>query len=264
MRAPLQALVAKDFASSGDHMNSHQLTGGAVRALLTTLGLIVAVPASAQWAGKGEAGVALASGNTDTKTANAKLALTRKDDQWEHGVNFAGLYVRNAGETSARRWEFGAQTRYSFSPQTYWFGAGRYEKDRFSGFDHQGTFNTGLGRKFIDSDDTKASAQIGIGYKFSETNPTLLEPADKESSAAGVAALDFSHRLTETTTVFDKFSTEYTSDNTFMQNDVGVAVKVSDRLALSLAYGLRRNSNPPAGFKKVDTLTTANLVFEIK
>lgn len=245
-------------------MYSHRPTGAAARALLTTLGLIASLPAAAQWAGKGEAGVALASGNTDTKTANAKLALTRTQDEWEHGVSFAGLYVRNDGETSARRWELGAQTRYNFSPQMFWFGSGRYEKDRFSGFDHQGTVNTGVGRKFIDNDTTKLSVQVGVGYKFSETNATLLLPAEKDSSAAGVGALNFSHQITATTTVFDKFSTEYTSDNTFMQNDIGVAVKMSDRLALSLAYGLRRNSAPPAGFKKVDTLTTANLVFEIK
>ena len=42
--------------------------------MMTTLALAAAgsVPAFADWSGKGEAGVAVASGNTDTKSANAK------------------------------------------------------------------------------------------------------------------------------------------------------------------------------------------------
>jgi putative salt-induced outer membrane protein len=31
-----------------------------------------------------------------------------------------------------------------------------------------------------------------------------------------------------------------------------------------VAYTVRYNSDPPAGFRKTDTLTTANLVYEVK
>ena len=55
-----------------------------------------------------------------------------------------------------------------------------------------------------------------------------------------------------------------TSGNNFLQNEIGLAVKMSDRLALSLAYAVRHNTDPPAGFKKTDTLSTLNLVYEIK
>lgn len=226
--------------------------------------LLAALPAAAQWTGKGEAGLAIASGNTDTRTANAKIAIARKVDAWEHSGSLAGLYVRNDGDTTAKRWELGAQTRYTFSEHTFWFGGARYEEDQFSGFDHQGVINTGIGRRFIDNDTTKLSGQVGVGYKFFETEGTLTEPADKDSSIAGVASLDFSHQLTATTSVFNRFGVEYTADNTFFQNEVGLAVKMTDRLALALAYAVRRNSSPPAGFKKTDTLSTVNLVYEVK
>ncbi len=41
-------------------------------------------------------------------------------------------------------------------------------------------------------------------------------------------------------------------------------MKVSDRIALSLGYAVRHNTDPPAGFKKTDTLSTVNLVYEVK
>jgi putative salt-induced outer membrane protein YdiY len=35
---------------------------------------------------------------------------------------------------------------------------------------------------------------------------------------------------------------------------------MTDRLALSFGIGVRYNSDPPAGLKSTDTLTTVNLV----
>ena len=124
--------------------------------------------------------------------------------------------------------------------------------------------STGLGRKFIDNDTTHFSGQVGVGYKFFKTLPVGLVPADKDSKVVGVAGLDFDHKLTDTTKVYDKFSAEIASGNKFLQNEIGLAVKMSDRMALSLGYAVRHNTNPPAGFKKTDTLSTLNLVYEMK
>jgi len=232
------------------------------RCLATCLLLTAALPAAAQWTGKGEAGLAVADGNSNTRTANAKLAIGLKVDAWEHSFGLAGLYVRNDGETSARRWNSFLQTHYNFGGgNTFWFGGLRYEQDRFSGFDHQGVVDTGVGHKFIDTEATKLAGQVGVGYKVWETLDT---PRDKDSSAAGTAALEFSHQLTATTSITNKFGAEVTSGNNFLQNELGLAVKMSDRLALSLGYAVRYNTDPPAGFKKSDTLSTVNLVYEVK
>ena len=201
-------------------------------------------------------------GNSKSKTANAKIGLGWKTGSWENSFGLAGLYVRTDGQTTARRWEATEQTRYNFGGDgTYWFGGGRYEEDRFSGFDHQGVVDTGVGHKFINTDTTKLSGQVGVGYKFSKTSGT---PSEKNSNVAGTAGLDFSRKLTATTTLTNKFGAEIASGNKFLQNELGVAVKVSDRLALAVAYAVRHNTAPPAGFKKTDTLTTMNLVYEVK
>ena len=49
-----------------------------------------------------------------------------------------------------------------------------------------------------------------------------------------------------------------------MQNDIGIQVQMTDVLALAAAYSVRYNTDPPLGFGKTDTLTTLNLVYEIK
>src|SRR5690606_20554437 len=87
--------------------------------------LLAALPAAAQWTGKGEAGLAIADGNSNSRTANARVTAARKVDAWEHSLGLGGLYVRSDGDTTAKRWEATAQTRFDFLPNTFWYGGGR-------------------------------------------------------------------------------------------------------------------------------------------
>ena len=128
--------------------------------------LLAIAPAHADWSGKGEAGLVIATGNTETKTENAKLQLANEVGKWKHQFGGAALYASSDDEgTTANRWEAFEQSDYNFSPRTFWFGAARYEDDEFSGFEYQATLSTGLGRKFIDTDVTKFVGTAGVGYK---------------------------------------------------------------------------------------------------
>ena len=49
--------------------------------------------------------------------------------------------------------------------------------------------------------------------------------------------------------------------STAIANDFAVQVAMTNALALSVGYGVRYNSNPPAGSKNTDQLTTVNLVY---
>lgn len=238
---------------------------------LALAALGTAIPAHADWTGKGEAGLVIASGNTETETANVKLNMAHERDQWKNAFGIAGLYASDDTGTTAQRWEAIGQSDYNFSPKTFWFGALRYEDDRFSGFEYQATVSTGLGRKFIDTDRTKFVGTAGVGYKFFETRDAfdedtgvLIEEGAREDDIVFRGTLDFDHQLTDNTSVIDKFIVEAGADNTFYQNDLSLQVKMTDVLALAVGYSVRHNTDPPAGFEKTDTLTTVNLVYEIK
>jgi len=227
--------------------------------------------ARADWTGKGEAGLVIATGNTETENANAKLLFANEIGKWKHQFGGAALYASSADDgTTAQRWEAFEQSDYNFSPRTFWFGAARYEDDEFSGFEYQAIVSTGLGRKFIDTDVTKFVGTAGVGYKFFETRDSfddagvLIEPGDTDSEVVFRGTLDYEHKLTATTSVLDKFIVEAGADNTFVQNDIALQVKMTDVLALAVGYSVRHNTDPPASFEKTDTLTTVNLVYELK
>jgi putative salt-induced outer membrane protein len=240
-------------------------------AILLVGAVFWANPAAADWKGKAEAGLVIASGNTETETANAKALFANEIGLWKHTLGAAALYASDQGTTTAQRWEVSEQSDYNFNPRTFWFGAVRYEDDEFSGFEYQATVSTGIGRKFIDTAATKFVGTAGVGYKSFETRDTfdedtgvLLAMGESDSEAVFRGTLDFEHAFTDTTKLIDKFIIEAGSTNTFAQNDLSLQVKMTDVLALAVGYSVRHNTDPPLGFEKTDTLTTINLVAEIK
>jgi putative salt-induced outer membrane protein len=226
--------------------------------------------AHAQWSGKGAVGISVASGNTDTKTGNAALVFADTIGRWKHTFGFDGLYASTDAATTAQRWDLFEQSDFNFDPRDFTFGAVRYESDRFSGFQYQATLSTGLGRHFIDSDSTKLTGTIGVGYKNFETRDVydidgnLIEAHTTDDQAIARGTVAYEYKLTSTTTVLNTFLIEAGSQNTFLQNDLGLQVKMNTRLSLAVGYSLRHNTEPPLGFRKTDTLTTLNLVYEIK
>jgi putative salt-induced outer membrane protein len=231
-------------------------------ALLAVLviGLLPVTPAAAQWSGKGQLGVVVSSGNSTAKSGSLKLAATNISGPWTHKFNFASVYSSDAVSTTAQRWEAQEQSNYAIDKDDFVFGGLRYENDRFSGFDHQSTLSVGLGHLFFRTDVNQLSAQLGAGYKTAQTrNPKITE-----SSMAAISSLDYRHAFNASTSLLDKATVEYAKDNTFLHNEIAVEVKLTSKLALAVAFQVRNNSSPPAAFKKTDTLTTVNVVYEIK
>jgi putative salt-induced outer membrane protein len=235
--------------------------------------LLLAPLAHADWTGKGEAGLLISRGNADSTSANAKLDLAKESGDWKNAAFLGFLYGKNASFATAQRVEAKWQTNYRLTDRMFWFGALHGEQDKFSGFAYQASVTTGVGYKFIDSESTKLTGTVGVGYRRLRPED-LLKSADGEvisrikgdaiGDAVATAGVDFSHMLTKNTKVVDKFAVESGTNNTSVQNDLALQVNMTDALALSIGYGVRYNTDPPAGSKKSDQLTTINLVYNIK
>lgn len=227
------------------------------RFVLGTTLLAAAGAAHADWQGKGEAGVVLASGNTESRTLNGKLNLADTWDAWKEIIDLSYLKASSAGTDTADRFLASSQTNYALNDRAYWFGGLDYQHDKFSGFQFQESVSTGLGYKFYDTATTKLSGQVGVGARRLKNAVT----GEDSSGAVWTAGLNFEDALTATTKLVDKLAIEGGSANTQIHNFIGLEVKMSTALALSLGYDVMHNSKPPAPRKTTDELLTANLVF---
>jgi putative salt-induced outer membrane protein len=227
---------------------------------------LAALPARAEWHAKGELGASLASGNSENEAINAAMEVKNTRDEWTHTFGFAGNYGSDGTLTTAERWEVRGQSDHTFNEKVYWFGAARYEDDRFSAFDYQASVSTGLGYKFVDTERTKFWIQGGPGYRFAEFRDEA-ESEDAGDSDNGLILrgdLGFEHQLTETTKLVEKFLVEHGSDNTYLQNDIGIEVTITGSLGLRVGYQVRHNTTVLPDTEKTDTLTTVGLLYETK
>ena len=221
--------------------------------------------------GKGQAGYVMSRGNSETDAANAKIDLFWHSPQWKHAFTLEGLFGRSAQVTSAERWDVRLQSDYTITTRLFSFGALAYQDDRFSGFQYQASGSAGLGYKFFDSDATKLSAQLGVGYRV--LRPEILvkdagtgavvtrTPLERESEAVGTAGVDFMHQFNSSTKLTNKLIVESGSSNTSIKNDLALEVKMAKKLALAAGYSVLHNTKPADDVKRTDTITSLNLVY---
>ena len=244
-----------------------------VRKLFPVVLLFGASAAQAQWTGKAELGVLLSNGNTESKSANAKLDMKHEGTQWRNNFYAAALYGENAEFTDAERYELRYQVDRKITDRFSWFVGLRGEQDRFSGFAYQATVSTGASYKFIDSPTTKFDGSVGAGYRVLQ--PQLLIKTDagevlerikgeEEGDPVATLGSNFEHSFTESTKITNKFLSEIGSENTSVQDEVALQVNMNEVLALAVGIGVRYNSDPPPLAESTDTLFTVNLVYNIK
>lgn len=102
--------------------------------------------------------------------------------------------------------------------------------------------------------------QGGPGYRYAE----LRETGESEDGVIFRGDAGFEHQVTDTTKVVDRFLVETGSDNTFLQNDLGLEVMISGAMSLRVGYQVRHNTDVLPGIEKTDTLATVGLIYETK
>lgn len=225
------------------------------------------------WQGKGEAGFVLARGNSTATSANAKLDVHRESGSWKYNVFASYLFGRNANFTTARRSEGRVQVDHDVTERAFWFAAGRWENDAFSGFDYQASATAGAGYRFVDDEDAQVTVTLGAGYRRlrpetlvrgAENEVIARLPGEADTAAVARGTFDANVRLTDTTRLVERFLVESGAGNTSVVNDLSLEVRMTESLALSLGYGVRFNTNPPNDSRRTDQLTTLNLVYAIR
>jgi putative salt-induced outer membrane protein len=263
-------------------MNDSNRAAWAVSVLI--LGAMAAAPASYAadaapplpslipgWSGKGQIGYVDSTGNVDASNADAQLDLAHTTGPWKDTLHLEGLYTKSNSVVSGERWAGLLQSNYQVTMPMFVFGAVHYTDDKFSGFDYQGSVAVGVGYNFLTSSTDKLSGQVGVGYRSLRPETLNKDAAGNvyrvegttSDNAIATAEVDYEHDFNASTKLTDKLLTESGSDDTLLQNDLAVQVQMSRRLALSAGYSIHDNSSPPVGVKKLDTITTLNLVFQL-
>jgi putative salt-induced outer membrane protein len=185
--------------------------------------------------------------------------------------------------TTANRYDTGASVGYKFDPRSYIVTAARYEHDDFGANLWQGIVSVGYGYIALKNDRAELSFEVGPGYKryqpAKSTRPELnadgtpvVDPVtgaavsvpytpNTEGEVVGRSLINGKYRLTENTALEDTLLIEAGSKNQYYQNDIGLSVSMTKKMALKLGYQIRYNSDIQPGTVSTDKLMTTNLVY---
>ncbi|WP_028769738.1 DUF481 domain-containing protein [Silanimonas lenta] len=218
------------------------------------------------WSGSAELGLAIASGNADSETLNGKFRFKREMERWFYTLEAAALRAESNDALSANRYEAGSKFGYRFSEKAYSFGALRHEDDDFAAFRWQTVFSGGFGYAFFDREDLSLMVEAGPGLRRVQPvdrwvgQPPVAEAVPAETDTVLRGTLAYSQRLGANTTLGNDLLVESGGGSAFLKNDLGLTVKMTERLALKAAYQVRHSTEVPETLKKTDTLFTTNLV----
>ncbi len=234
------------------------------------------------WSGSGEFGFASATGNSRSQNINAKLGLNQENEQWKNTFFLDALRAKSQQKvvdaqgnaidqfnTTANRYDGGASVGYKLDPRSYIVGAARYEHDDFGANLWQGIVSLGYGYIALKDERNELSFEIGPGYKRYRPEDVDLvvdgvlvpqrQPTEGEVVARGL--VNYKYKLTDNTSFENTLLMEAGSKNTYLQNDAGLAVNMTRKLALKVGFQVRHNSDVVPGTRKTDTLTTTNVVY---
>lgn len=227
-------------------------------AMILMCGWLVCPAAASEWSGKGEFGLVVARGNSETETLNLGLEFERRSEKWRNQLRATALRSEDDGDLNAERYTLSYKSGYNFSEKSYLFGALRYDQDEFSSNDYQASLSLGYGRQVLDSDTHRLAMEIGPGVRRTEPSDPLLA---SDTNVIGRLSGDYGWTISDTAELSNELLVEAGSDNTFAENELALNVAINSRFALKLAAAVRHNTDVDGDVDKTDTLTTANLVY---
>ena len=185
-------------------------------------------------------------------------------------VNDVILVTENT-EKSAEAYELGTKLKGKLAGEFQWYTNVGWFQDKLSGVDQRITAGAGFGYTVFKNDTHSLASEAG--FEFTDETPV---EGDGESFGSARGFLDYVRPLSETsefTAAAEILSNMSNSEDLRLNLDFGLASRLSDRLAMKLAYGIKYDGDPitesVAGttqkfvYDKMDTVLSMSLVLNL-
>jgi putative salt-induced outer membrane protein len=223
--------------------------------------LLLAPPAwgeAGKWSGSLGFSFNSTTGNSSTSSLGAELGLKLTPNPWGMEAALSWLRSENAGTKTADRLAGRVRGQWELDESWVFFVGLAGERDTFAGFDLRAYFEAGATYKVLLGPKHELSVDGGL----TRTHEERIDNVTRNfwGGLAGVSyAWHFSANatLTERAVLFPNFN--YSSDWR-VTSDTAVQAKLTDLLALKVAYQVKYSNQPPADKRKTDTATLASVV----
>jgi putative salt-induced outer membrane protein len=208
------------------------------------------------WKGQGEFGYVHTSGNTDTRTIGAKLAIERQYRLWRYSGRLEALSSSNQDVQIAERYFLNLKTDYALEDRNYLAVILEYDDARFSGYDYRIDHTLAYGRKFIDRPRLLVNGEFGIGGRRGRE-----ENGAKQDEATLRASANVKWNISESASLAEEFSVVAGEEDTVTRSITGLTSRINGNFATKLTYLAKRTTRAVSEVQATDTETTMTLVY---
>lgn len=206
--------------------------------------------------GKAELGYLATSGNSDTSSLNAKLAMGFEQATWRHSLNAAAVQSEDSGVTTTERYQFGLKSDYKINEHDYLFATVNWEQDEFAGFSQRTSEAVGYGRRLLSSPEHHLDLELGVGAR--QTDLVLGSSLDETILRASGKYKWF---FAEGSAFDQSLIVEKGGETTYTESVSALGVKINGALSLKVSYTIKDNSRVPAGLENTDTYTAIGVEY---
>lgn len=198
------------------------------------------------------------SGNTSTHTLGGDFGFKYLSRQF--GIEGKTTYMRAEQDNEKNAERFLAAVRGSriLNPRCELFLSGKWERDRYSGYDDRTQTAAGGTYRLIDQDKDELLFDLGISWNLD--HPLV---GSNRSYLGGLVQLGYTHLWSKTTKFQQRllFIPNFAESSGWnAESETSIIASLSSRLSFKGSYLVRSNHLPPPGFKKTDTLSALTLV----
>ena len=279
---PANETVSGPITIEGTDLVVHTKANGDIHVPLAKLSVVRSPDAQAayekslhpslldNWKAQGNAGFALARGNSQTTNLNFGFNTARKTLNDQISAKAALVYSSNDGTLGVTANEVLGEARYNknaYDDALFWFVDGSFTHNALQGLDLQSIYTGGLGWHAIHSSSTTFDILTGLNYTRQSygmvQGSTIPTPNVNRNLLGATASEDFKHEFTPTTTFSEDFNIYPDLSNVGQYTfafDSALDMKINGWLGWQVSFNDRYVSNPPiAGTKSNDVLFSTGI-----
>ncbi|MBK8870551.1 MAG: DUF481 domain-containing protein [Elusimicrobia bacterium] len=225
---------------------------------VATCSLVSAEEPAKNWENETQLTFLSARGNSQSRTVGAGEKFNWSKDKkalelWAHALN-----VESDNQRTSERYDAGEKAEWKLSGRNYLFERAQWESNRFAGYNHRYDASVGVGRGLLKTAADDLFGEIGGGY----INEQLVK-APRNDFVSGRLYAKYVRGISKTSSFFQdgEYLHNFDNPNGYRVNtETALKASLSTRMALKVSYIWKHVHEPPAGFKRDDSLTLLSLL----
>ena len=214
------------------------------------------------WTGNFGAGIALTSGNTDTRNFNVSFGAAH-DPKQRNVIRFAGLYLRGEKDSASTvdRTTINFRDEFTLSPRVFVFGQNDYIRDTFKEIQYLLSPTGGVGYKLVNTDAALLAVDSALGAVWEKNTGR-----DVDASGAFTAGERFAWKVSPMASITQSAAGLFKLDDfsdALYNLGVGIAASITANSELKFEVLDSYKTRPPtAGIKKNDVAVVTTFVLK--